>query len=88
MLNLTNNENTASEASVAVEKNPYRLNLTLSPEAKNELETLKAKTQKSSLVDVLRAALVVYKVVVEHQQSGGKVVFRHKDNTEEKLRFV
>jgi len=66
----------------------YRLNLALSSEAKNELETLKVKTQKSSLVDVIRAALVVYKVVIEHQESGGRVVFRKKDNTEETFRFI
>ena len=72
----------------ANEVSQYRLNLTLSPEAKNELETLKTKTKKSSLVDVLRAALIVYKMVIDHQELGGRIVFRNKDNKEETFRFI
>jgi len=75
-------------ANLAQEKNPYRLNLTLNADAKNELEILKTKAQKSSFVDVLRAAITVYKVVIEHQEAGGRVIFRKQDNTEEVLRFV
>ena len=67
---------------------PYRLNITLNTEAKDELEALKEITKKTSLVDVLRAALTVYRVVVDHQLSGGRVIFRHTDNSEETLRFV
>jgi hypothetical protein len=70
------------------EQNPYRLNLTLIPEVKQELEELRVKTRKSSLVEVIRGALAVYKVIVDHQHSGGRVVFRNADNSEETLRFV
>ena len=69
-------------------KKSYRLNLALNPEAKDELELMRQKTGKSSLVDVLRAALAVYKIIVDHQSEGGRVVFRHADNSEETLRFV
>ncbi len=70
------------------EEEPYRINLTLNPETKAELETLKHTTQKSSLVDVFRAALAVYKIISEHQQSGGKVIFQSKDGSSETVRFI
>ena len=67
---------------------PYKLNLSLNPEAKVELDSLKTKTHKSSLVDVIRAALAVYKIVMEHQLSGGRVVLRDANNRDETLRIV
>ena len=66
----------------------YRLNLSLTPQAKDELESLKKLAQKSSLVEVIRAALAVYKIVVEHQQSGGRVVLRSSGTDDETLRLV
>ena len=87
MLNTTSHL-TTPDPEPTTEKNQYRLNLTLDPGAKYELEELKTKTQKSSLVDVIRAALVLYKLIVDHQRSGGRVVFRNTDKTEETLRFV
>jgi hypothetical protein len=87
MFNTKTNE-TPIESKPMNQSVPYRLNLTLNSEAKSELETLKVRTQKSSLVDVLRAALTVYKVIIDLQEAGGRVVFRKKDNTEETLRFV
>ena len=86
MVNIANKEPNSIKPAV-VDKVPYRLNLTLSQDAKNELEVLKTITQKSSLVDVLRAALALYKVIIEHQQSGGRVIFRNADKSEETLRF-
>lgn len=82
---------TATEANSAIgkpETSQYRLNLTLDSDAKNELEKLKIKTHKSSSVDVLRAALTIYRVIVEHQEEGGRVVFRNSDDTEETLFLV
>ena len=76
--------NVANEQSTS----PYKLNLSLNPEAKLELDSLKAKTDKSSLVDVIRAALAVYKIVMEHQLSGGRVVLRDADSHDETLRIV
>jgi len=67
---------------------PYKLNLSLNPEAKQELDSLKSKTHKSSLVDVIRAALAVYKIVMEHQLSGGRVVLRDANDRDETLRIV
>ena len=84
---LSTNE-TAPLDNIAPEKTPYRLNLTLSLEAKNELEALKIKAQKPSNVDVLRAALALYKLVIEHQLEGGRVIFRHADGSEEGCRFL
>jgi hypothetical protein len=75
-------------ASTDPNKIPYRLSLSLDTEAKRELDALKKKTRKSTLVDVLRAALAIYKVVVDHQDAGGRVVFRNADNSEETLRLL
>jgi hypothetical protein len=84
----TNSQKPLIHETTIAERSPYRLNLTLNPDSKNELEKLRAETQKSSLVDVIRAALAVYKVIVEHQRGGGRVVFRNPDNSEETLRFI
>lgn len=41
-----------------------------------------------SLTEVIRRALSLYDVVVEHTGEGGKVVFRHRDGEEETLRLI
>lgn len=89
MVNVENNKTTTSPQTTPEKSvNTYKLNLSLNPEAKNELESLKIKTHKSSLVDVIRAALVVYKLVIEHQLAGGRVVLRDASNEEETLRII
>jgi len=64
---------------------PYRLNLTLDEKQRNDLNSLKISTQKASLVDVIRAAIVLLKTIDEHQKSGGKVILRCKDGKDETL---
>jgi hypothetical protein len=88
MVNTVATNTSTSDVKAIPEQNLYRLNLSLVPEAKKELEDLKARAQKSTFVDVIRAALAVYKIIVDHQQSGGRVVFRNADNSEETLRFL
>jgi len=64
---------------------PYRLNITLDQDQKTELEALKILAQKASLVDVIRAALSLFKIIIEHRNSGGKVILRNKDGKDETL---
>jgi hypothetical protein len=41
-----------------------------------------------SLTEVIRRALSLYDIVVEHTGEGGKVVFRFPDGEEETLRLI
>lgn len=81
-------ENQQIPAETVPESAPYRLNLILDPEAKRGLEELKTRTRKSRYVDVIKAALALYKIVAEHQETGGRIVFRHPNNSEETLRLL
>lgn len=65
-----------------------RLNLQVSEDVKALLEDLTKKSGASSLTEVIRRALAYYDVLVEHNNEGGQVVFRHKDGTEERVRFL
>ena len=87
MANIAINES-KNDVKSTPEQSPYRLNLILSQEARGEIDTLKNKTNKPTAADVIRAALAVYSVIVQHQATGGRVVFRNADNSEETLRFV
>jgi len=70
------------------QKNIYKLNLALDSEAKRELDLLKSQAKKASLVDVIRTALVAYKLILDHQLAGGRIIFRNADNSEETLRLL
>lgn len=72
-------------------KNPepkIRLNLDLTPRAKELLEDLQARTEAASLVEVVRRAIALYDVAVEHAQNKGSFILESADGTREKLRIL
>jgi hypothetical protein len=42
----------------------------------------------ASLTEVIRHALALYDLVLEHNADNGKLVLRHKDGREEVLRII
>jgi hypothetical protein len=65
-----------------------RLNLELARDVHEQLQKIQAGTGAASLTEVIRRALSLYDVVVEHTTDGGKVVFRFPDGEEETLRLI
>ena len=53
-----------------------RLNLELSDEARQKLETLRKQTDAESLVDVIRRALTVYDFLWNAKNEGGTLIIR------------
>jgi hypothetical protein len=49
---------------------------------------LQQQTRAASIVEVIRRAYSLYRVVAQHYQNGGKLIFRHADGSEETVRLV
>ncbi|MDE2188335.1 MAG: hypothetical protein KGJ35_01245 [Patescibacteria group bacterium] len=64
-----------------------QITLLFPPKAWQELEKVMVKTGRNSTVEVLREALTIYSVIVEHRSVGGKVVFKNINGSEEQLNF-
>lgn len=64
---------------------PTRLNLWLTPNVKQRLESLQARTKAESFTDVFRAALAVYELLIEHIEKGGKLTITDPDGTSQEL---
>lgn len=62
-----------------------RLNLELDSPTKERLDRLQTITEADSMTQVIRKALRIYEAVFNHNQRGGKVVFRAEDGTEETI---
>jgi hypothetical protein len=65
-----------------------RLSLDVSARVRAQLENLESRTEAGSITEVVRRALSLYDLVIEHQEEGGKLVFRHSDGEEELLRVL
>lgn len=65
-----------------------RLNLEVSGRVRNQLDDLLKRGDSTSLTEVIRKALALYDLYLEHVQEGGQVIFRHPDGEEEKLVIV
>jgi hypothetical protein len=62
--------------------------LDVAPTVRQQLEELEIRTEAGSLTEVVRRALALYDLVVEHQEGAGKLIFRHADGSEETLRVL
>ena len=65
-----------------------RLELQLTPEAREKLERLQKQSGSSTLVETVRRAIALYDTALFILGTGGQVVFRHKDGKEEVSRFL
>lgn len=67
------------------EKKTRRLNLELSAQARERLESLKERSDLSTMTDVVKRSLFLYDVMLKHQNAGGFIVLQGKDGSEERL---
>lgn len=65
-----------------------RLNLELSQPVYEQLQALQHHTGAASLTEVFRRSLALYDLVTEHLSSGGKILLRDTDGTEEGLKIL
>jgi hypothetical protein len=65
-----------------------RLNLELSKQVYDQMQTLQKRSDATSLTEVIRRALALYDVITEHVSDGGKIVLRDKDGNDENVRLV
>jgi hypothetical protein len=66
----------------------YRLSIDLHPDARKELPKLQKKVGALNLIDLIRKALAVIELIVDHQKSGGKVVLENRDGKQYVLRII
>jgi hypothetical protein len=69
-------------------KEKERLSLEVNPTVKDLLKDLERRSHATSLTEVIRRSLSLLDLVLEHQESGGTLIFRHPDGTDEKLRIL
>ena len=65
-----------------------RLNLELSHQVYEQMQTLQKRSDATSLTEVIRRALALYDVITEHLSDGGRIILRHKNGDEENVRLV
>lgn len=65
-----------------------RLSLDVTPAVRERLRSLEERTEAGSITEVIRRALSLYDLVIEHQDEGGKIVFEHSDGARENLRVL
>ena len=63
----------------AKEIDRVRLSLDITPRVREQLTHLEKKTEAGSITEVVRRALALYDLVMEHQDEGGKLIFKHTD---------
>lgn len=73
---------------MTTKKTTTRLNLELSTQARERLESLTTRSDTSTLTDVVKRALYLYDVLLTHQQSGGSVVLKDVEGHEQRLILV
>lgn len=69
-------------------KDRVRLSLDVTPRVREQLGDLETRTEAGSITEVIRRALALYDLVIEHQGEGGKLIFRHSDGEDEVLKVL
>lgn len=65
-----------------------RLNLDLTPEARERLERLKGICDADTMSEVIRRSLAAMEELAKHQKSGGSIILRFSDSDEEQRLIV
>ncbi len=65
-----------------------RLSLDLAAVTKSNFETLRERTDTSSLTELIKKSVALFDIATEHNAMGGTIICRHPDGTEERLRLV
>ena len=65
-----------------------RLNLELSRQVYDQMQTLQKRSDAASLTEVIRRALALYDAITEHLSEDGRIIFRHKNGSEENVKLI
>jgi Arc/MetJ-type ribon-helix-helix transcriptional regulator len=65
-----------------------RLSLEIPKQTRDQIDDIVKRSGASSLTEVIRRALALYDLVLEHKAENGTLVLRHKDGREEVLRLI
>jgi hypothetical protein len=65
-----------------------RLNLEIARPVHEQMQALQARSQATSLTEVIRRALALYDLVTEHITNGGEIILKTRKGGEEKLRIL
>ena len=74
-----------SKSGKTMPKKSVRLNLTLTQQAKKRLETIQKVTEADTLTEVIRDAIKLYDLAVQHQKSGGRLILKTEDGEKDIL---
>lgn len=77
-----------SKSNILTPPEKVRLNLELSCQVHEQMQTLQKRSGATSLTEVIRRALALYDVITEHLSDGGRIILRHKNGDEENVRLV
>lgn len=69
-------------------KSKVRLNLDISPKVKDQLLDLQKRSDAVSLVEVIRRAVAVYDMFLDHEERGGRTILENKDGSKERVRLL
>jgi hypothetical protein len=62
-----------------------RLTLDLDANSRKIVDEIIERSGSLTITELIRRALALYSIIVEHRRNGGKVVFKHPDGREETL---
>jgi metal-responsive CopG/Arc/MetJ family transcriptional regulator len=65
-----------------------RLSLEVPKETRDQIDDIVKRSGAASLTEVIRRALALYDLVLEHEHEDGKIVLRYKDGREEVIRLI
>lgn len=65
---------------ISTKREMVRLNLALSKEVRDRIESIRDETHAESIAEVIRRAVAVYDLLIEEQQSGGEVLVRNGES--------
>ena len=65
-----------------------RLTLEVPAKTRDQLSDIVRRSGAASLTEVIRRALALYDLILEHNSDDGTLVLRHKDGREEVLRII
>jgi hypothetical protein len=73
---------------VSSEVRKARLTIEVPAKTRDQLTDIVERSGASSLTEVIRRALALYDLILEHNADDGKLVLRHKNGREEVLRII
>ena len=62
-----------------------RLSLDLDAETRERFAAVLARSNATSLTDLVRKSVALFAITTDHTASGGSLVLRHKDGSEERI---